>query len=84
MTIPWREAFNRILPDLPKEELRKRIFDCEMAMCKRLEQVQDENPEGEVLEITAALKTIRRLQVEKLGYPDSWPGKGAAIPASQT
>ena len=79
MPLLWRDVFNQIHPDLPKEELHQRILDFETAICERREQLH-----AEAKEITDALDTVHRLQVEKLGYPDSRPGKVAANPTSQT
>jgi len=69
MSLSWREAFSQIYPSLPKEKLQERIRDCETALFERLQQLQHENPNGELHEIAQAAKTIRMLQVEKLGYP---------------
>ena len=69
MSLSWREAFNQIHPSLPKKQLQERIRNCETAIFERFEQLQHENPNGELHEIALAAKTIRMLQVEKLGYP---------------
>jgi hypothetical protein len=73
MSLSWRETFHQIRPDLAKEQLRERILDCETAIFQRLEQIQHENPNGELYEIAEAAKTIRRLEVEELGYPEFDP-----------
>ena len=73
MALTWRGAFNLILPDLPKEQLHQCVLDCEDAIFVRFQELRHEEPNGEHSEIAEALHTIRRVQVEKLGYPDFNP-----------
>ena len=85
MPLSWREAFFRLHSNLSKEELQKRIFDCEDAIFHRLLQLhEEENPDGEAFEIAGALRTIRRFQVEKLGYREPQPDNLVANQSSQT
>ena len=59
---------------MPWEELRKLIADIEgviLIRSQELPKVADSN--GELSEMVEAIKTVRRLQIEKLNFPDFNP-----------
>lgn len=67
----WRDAYNRLTEDLPKEELRKLIEEVESAIFVRTQELRNiDNSNGEFKEMVAAMQTVRRLQIEKLNYPE--------------
>jgi hypothetical protein len=70
----WQESFKLLHPDMPKEELRALIADIEGAIFVRsqeLEIVIDST--GEFNEMIEAMRTVRRLQIEKMNFPDFNP-----------
>jgi len=74
MSISWREAYNQIRPDMAKEELRKLIEEVEGGIFARsLELRKLPGSNGEYNQMIEAMKTIRRLQIERLNYPDFNP-----------
>jgi len=71
MPLTWREAFTLVSPDLPKEELRKRIDEVECAIFTRFQELRNAvERDAELSEMVDVMQTIRRLQAEKLGFPD--------------
>jgi len=75
MSLNWRDAYNRIHPDLPKEELRKLIEEVEGGVFVRAQELQKvTDSHGEFKEMVEAMKEVRRLQIEKLNFPDFNPG----------
>jgi hypothetical protein len=67
----WRDAYNQLREDVPKEELRKLIEDVESAIFKRTTELRDiDDSNGEFKEMVEAMRTVRRLQIEKLNYPE--------------
>jgi hypothetical protein len=63
----WRDAYQRLSKDVPKEELRKLIEDVESAIFNRTTEIQDiADSNGEFKEMVEARQTVRRLQIEKL------------------
>ena len=64
-----RDACNRLREDVPKEELRKLIEDVESAIFVRTSELQDvADYNGEFKEMVDAMRTVRRLHIEKLNY----------------
>jgi hypothetical protein len=65
----WRELFDEIKLDIPRERLRKQLLRVEDAIYSRLEEIA-KNPyqacEREAIEETLA--KIRHIQVERLGF----------------
>jgi hypothetical protein len=52
-------------------KLRKLIEDVESAIFKRTTELRDiDDSNGEFKEMVEAMRTVRRLQIEKLNYPE--------------
>lgn len=67
----WREAYKRLNECAPKDDLRKLIEDVESAIFVRTSELrQVANSNGEYTEMVDAMKTVRRLQIEELKYPE--------------
>ena len=69
-------------PGLTADELESRIFEVEGAIFIRLQQLADSGGAASNEErkaIDDAMRTIRRLQIEKLSYPEFNPAKVASL-----
>ena len=72
----WRRCYDTLSPDLIGEELMSRVFEVEDAVFTRFQQLagnDESNAINERNEIGDAMRAVRRLQVEKLNYPDFGP-----------
>jgi len=71
MSLSWREACNLIRPDMTQKELRQHIDLVETTAFERLVEIADKKDSAaEHYEIAQAMTKIRKLQVEKLKYPE--------------
>jgi hypothetical protein len=69
--LKWREAFAAIRSDMTVEELTAQIAEVEGAIFTRTQELQDvEDSNGEFKQMFEAMQEIRRLQKERLNYPD--------------
>jgi len=56
----WREAYNQLSKDVPKEELRKLFEDVESAIFVRTQELRDiDDSNGEFKEMVEAMQTVR-------------------------
>jgi hypothetical protein len=72
----WRELCQEALLETGTAELEQKMQSAEGAVFLRLQELwkQDpDNPERE--DLRGALSTLRKLQIERLGYPAA-PGEG--------
>ena len=68
----WRELFGEIRLDIPKQRLRKQLLRVESAIHARLEEISNSPLHArERAAIEQTLAEIRRIQVEKLGIPET-------------
>jgi hypothetical protein len=71
----WQRQFEAALLERDPRKLRQRIDAAEAAIFLRLQALADSLPEhGEKEAISDAIRALRLLQREKLGYPE-WNGK---------
>lgn len=69
----WRRCYDALSPNLIGEELMSRVFEVEDAVFTRFQQLagnDESNAIKERNEIEDAMRAVRRLQIEKLNYPD--------------
>ena len=70
----WQEFFKLLDPDMPKEELRALIADIEGAIFIRSQELgKVTDSTGEFNEMVEAMRTVRRLKIEKMNFPDFNP-----------
>jgi hypothetical protein len=70
----WKEHYGMLRPDMPREELRKLIEEIKGAIFVRTQELQNvADSNGEFNAMVEAMRTIRRLQIEKLQYPNFYP-----------
>jgi hypothetical protein len=68
----WRALFDEIRLDIPKQRLRKQLSRVEDAINARLEEISNSPLHArERVAIEQTLAEIRRIQVEKLGFPET-------------
>jgi hypothetical protein len=75
-TVDWRESYKALTPGLTAGELQSQLVDVEGAIFIRLQQLSglsDGAATEERRDISDAMQTIRRLQIEKLNYPNFNP-----------
>jgi hypothetical protein len=69
--LTWREAFDGIRSDMSVEELTAQIAEIEGAIFIRMQELQNvKDSNGEFKQMVEVMREIRRLQIEKLNYPD--------------
>jgi len=69
--LTWREAFAGIRSDMSVEELTAQIAEIEGAIFIRMQELQNvKDSNGEFKQMVEVMREIRRLQIEKLNYPD--------------
>jgi hypothetical protein len=67
----WQREFDAALLERDPQMLRERIDAAEAAIFLRLQTVADSpQADGEKEAISDAIRALRRLQKEKLGYPE--------------
>ena len=71
MAQAWRDAYKRLNERAPKADLRKLIEEVESAIFVRTSELRTvADSKGEYKEMVEAMHTVRRLQIEKLNYPE--------------
>ena len=67
----WRQAVSEVRPDLAKDKLQKKVYEAELAIFARLQELASlPDHTSEHQEIEQATNLLRRIQIEKLNFPD--------------
>jgi hypothetical protein len=79
----WHEFYEEMLAETDTRTLKDRAELLETAMFLRCLQLQNSpESEGELAQIREAAKSLRKVQVEKLGFPGSTLGLDIGKPSS--
>jgi hypothetical protein len=70
----WKREFDAALHESNLEQLRQRVLGAEEAIYLQMQVLVDAPNDAESRAMQNAIRVLREIQVEKLGYPD-WKKK---------